>query len=86
MVITLKRLLEWLILLWVFILLALLLYQIVFFLNQWISNSVKPEEPIGNSIKVVGDSFENGYGYVFDNKMQSPEIIERLRLFYLLGE
>ncbi|OEF97230.1 hypothetical protein BHF71_03585 [Vulcanibacillus modesticaldus] len=79
MIITLKRLLEWIILFIFFFLLVVLFYKMIFFFNNWLTPFDKYKEPKGRAIKVIDMS--NEYGMV-----SSQDFIQRLKIYYLLGE
>ncbi|GBF11551.1 DUF4227 family protein [Tepidibacillus infernus] len=79
MFITLKRILEWLILFVFFFLLTLFLYQLVLILSDWIQPIDQFKEPSGRAVKVI----DMGNGTEIRN---SEDVIDRLKLFYWLGE
>ncbi|TCS84077.1 DUF4227 family protein [Tepidibacillus fermentans] len=81
MFVTLKRLIEWFLLVFVFLLFTILMYWVVLIVNTWIEPD-QFKEPIGHSIKVDGvidSSFQSHL------QLQNESMIERLKLFYWYG-
>jgi len=78
MVITLKRLIEWVMLCFVFIVLSAVFYQMLLFLQSWI-NPLNSNESLDQSIKV----FDMEPRQTINSKRDA---IHRLKLFYWLGE
>ena len=79
MIITIKRLLEWLFLFLLFLFASLVLYKLLFVLNEQLNPIEKQKEPIGRSIKVIDMQAEENLSF-------KNEITHRLRIYYLVGE
>lgn len=79
MFISMKRLLEFVFLAILFFLIAIFLYELVFVIDELINPTRNYNEPIGNSIKV---SDLNGEYQI----SRQNEFIQRLKIFYLIGE
>lgn len=79
MFISMKRLLEFAFLAILFFLIAIFLYELVFVIDELINPTRNYNEPIGNSIKV---SDLNGEYQI----SRQNEFIQRLKIFYLIGE
>ena len=78
MFVTLKRLLEWIFLVFVFFAFTLFMYRIVFIVNTWIEPN-QYKEPKGNSIKV--NEMKDDDIHTFSNQ-QNESFVEQLKLFY----
>ncbi|WP_339062583.1 DUF4227 family protein [Tepidibacillus marianensis] len=82
MFITLKRLLEWILLVLVFFIFTFLMYRFVLIANTWIEPD-QYKEPKGHSIKVdeMGDpTLESS------SQLPSESMLEQLKLFYWYGQ
>jgi len=79
MFISLKRLFEWTCLAILFFLIAIFLYELVFVVDDLLNPLRNYNEPSGNSIKV--SDIEGEYPI-----SRQDEFIQRLKLFYWIGE
>jgi len=82
LVVTLKRLLEWVMLIVFFFFFTLLMYRFVLIANTWIEPD-QYKEPKGHSIKVdeMGDSITESLSLD-----QSKSVLQQLKLFYWYGQ
>lgn len=78
MFINLRRLFEWIILVIIFFLLTLFLYDFFNMISDLISPINNYKEPLGKSIKVFDMSNDNSSNF--------EQFIERLKVFYWIGE
>lgn len=79
MLISLRRLVEWFCLFIIFFLITLFLYEIVIVLDVWTNPFKNYKDPTGSSIKV----FEMEGSSLISKE---TDFIQRLRIFYWIGE
>lgn len=74
-----KRLMEWIMLFALFLLFTLIIYKLVFMVNDWLQPIDKFKEPSGRSIKVIEMSPNQ-------TEINLKSTVDRLHLFYIVGE
>lgn len=79
MIITLRRIFEWIMLFIFFLLFTVILYKLLLDFSTWINPIDKYKAPIRESIKVI----DMGGGEKLINKL---DFVERLKFFYWVGE
>ncbi|MFV9510750.1 DUF4227 family protein [Tepidibacillus sp. LV47] len=81
MFVTIKRMVEWILLVFLFFGFTLLMYRMVLIVNTWIEPK-QLKEPKGHSIK-VDEAVDSSFQYPI--QPQNDSMIERLKLFYWYG-
>lgn len=80
MVVSLRRLMEWIKFLLLFVLFTMLLYQVFSLFSDWLQPRYPYREPAGRAVKVFAP-----YS-IGSSDHQTMDIGERLLLFYRIGE
>ncbi|MEW9032002.1 MAG: DUF4227 family protein [Planifilum fimeticola] len=80
MVVSLRRLVEWIKFLILFVLLTMLVYQVLALFSDWLQPRYPYREPAGRAVKVFAPASPG------DPDPKSVDIEERLLLFYRIGE